>query len=95
MGEHNIRVTIANRNLDIETDEDVEYILELSRFIEDKIKDWEDKKVPSLIDAILLAALNITDELFKQRKEIDNINSLLESKSQSISEHLRQILPQA
>jgi len=93
MGENKIQVTIANRNLVLKTDEDVEYILELSKYVDQKIKEFQDKQVPSLIEAILFATINIADELYKGKKDIEEIETILESQSKNISQHIRQVLP--
>ncbi len=95
MGENKIQIRIANRPLVLRTDEDVEYILELAKYVEEKINECQSAGVASLLNAVLLASINIADELFKQKGEIENINSLLENKSKSISEYLRQVLPKA
>ncbi|MFH1700073.1 MAG: cell division protein ZapA [Candidatus Zixiibacteriota bacterium] len=64
-----IRVNIYGEEYTVRSDGDIEYMKEVARFVDSQMRSIADKmpnKSPSRV--AILAALNITDELFKQRE---------------------------
>ena len=67
------RVTIYGTEFTFKTD-DPEYIQELAEFVDEQIQGIASRgKVTSSSKAITLAAFNIADELFKLRKEKEEL----------------------
>ncbi len=83
-----IRIVIHGTQLSFKTD-DPDYIHELARFIEEQIDNVESSgKVTSSAKSITLAAFNIADELFRLRKEKQEL-------SEKLSERLGAMLDMA
>lgn len=75
-----VEVLIDGRNFTIVGNEPGDYIRSIASYVDDKIKDMTEKNNRlSASMAATLAAINITDELFKARKELSNLK--LESKA--------------
>lgn len=86
-----IPVKILNVDLRIKTDESEDYVRDVVRYVESKINEVIDTmSTSSPIKMAILAALNITDELFREKhklneklqrlsdlisREIDNLDS--------------------
>lgn len=69
-----IDVMIDGRKFTVVGDEDEEYILSLSKFVDKNIKKLSSKNsFLSQTMSATLAALNITDELFKTKMELDDL----------------------
>jgi cell division protein ZapA len=69
-----INVVIDGRNFTVVGDEDEEYILALARYVDKNIKRLANKNsFLSQTMAATLAALNITDELFKTKEELSDL----------------------
>lgn len=69
-----INVVIDGRDFTVVGDEDEEYILEIARYVDGNIKRLANKNsFLSQTMAATLAALNITDELFKTREELTDL----------------------
>ena len=75
-----VEVLIDGRNFTIVGDEPGEYIRNIASYVDEKIKDMTEKNSRlSASMAATLAAINITDELFKERKELSSLE--LEAKA--------------
>ena len=83
--QNRVEVEIFDNKCVIVGEEDEEYIKNIAEYVDSKVKDIVDKtKTISTIPAVLLAAINITDELFKLKKEY----SLLTESSKKQEEDL-------
>lgn len=72
-----VRVVISGIDLSFRTD-DPQYMKDLAEYVEDEIqKVMSAGKVTSATKAVALAAFNITDELFRLRKEKDELSKKL------------------
>jgi cell division protein ZapA len=75
-----VEVTICNAQYTIKTDADEAYIQSIARYVNNKVEEIQNKtRSVSTMNVIILAALNIADDLFrekdkshKQMKEIEN-----------------------
>lgn len=90
-----VTVNIYGEEYPIRGDADSEYILKVAAYLDDKMREVAERnnnKPPTKV--AILAALNITDELFRAReatsKEIEN----LEEKTQTIIEWLDSRMPE-
>ena len=90
------RVTIYGEEYAVRSDGDVAYIREVAEFVDRKMREVADKtsnKSPSRI--AILAALNIADELFAERKNGDHGVIALEERANHIISLLSEKLPES
>lgn len=65
-----VEVTIANSQFTIKTDADEAYIQDIARYLNGKIEEVQKKtKSVSTLNVIILSALNIADDLFRERNK--------------------------
>jgi len=79
-----VEVTICNAHYTIKTDADEAYIQSIARYVNSKVEEIQNKtKSVSTINVIILAALNIADDLFREkdrnRKYMKKIVALISS----------------
>ena len=87
-----IPVKIFNQELRIRTDEPPEYVREVARYLDAKIFEVVNNiSAASPTKAVILAALNITDELFREREQLKKLSENLESQSQALQQKLAEI----
>ncbi len=72
-------VRIAGRNLNLVGDDSSEYMHELEKYINEQVRTIK-RNYPSADSTacLVLATLNITDELFKMRENYEQINTRLD-----------------
>lgn len=90
-----IKVNILNSEYVLKTDADEEYVHEIAKYIEQKVK--EITKGDSSIVApqpFLLATLKITDEYFRLNREFEEYKNRAEQRSQELVELLDKSLPE-
>lgn len=77
------------QRLQIRSDSDENYVEEIATFVDKKIKDIlaRTKSVAST-QVIILAAMNIVDEFFKYKNQIDQKSEALAKKIESVIEHI-------
>ena len=81
-----IRVNIFGTEYPIRGDADPEYIEEIARYVDTKMKEVSKQlSLPSMTKVAILAAMNIADELFKERAEREKTVSELEERAAEIS----------
>jgi cell division protein ZapA len=84
-----VKVNIFGEDYPIKGDGDAHYIQRVAEYVDLKMKEVADKlsnKLP--LRVAVLAAMNITGELLKEREEKDKQLLLVEEKSQSLLEQL-------
>jgi cell division protein ZapA len=80
-----VRVNIYGEEYTVRSDGDEEYIREVSGYVDRKMREIAEKipnKSPSRV--AILAALNITDEFFKERSKEDRDYSAIEKRASDI-----------
>lgn len=71
----------------IKGDEDQDYILKLAEYVDSKMREVHGRLQLSTPEKVaVLAALNITHELFHIRKEIEDQESVIEEKAEKLLE---------
>jgi len=86
-----IKVAIYGQEYPIHGHGDEEYIRRVARYVDEKMTQIEDKtSVNSPARLAILAALNITDELFTLQKDREHLLSEFEEKTRALSEQLNQ-----
>ncbi|MCU0239104.1 MAG: cell division protein ZapA [Pyrinomonadaceae bacterium] len=88
-----IRVEIYNQTYSIRSDGDNDYILKLAEFVDEKMREISSGSltVDSLKVAIL-AALHIADEYHQLKRQLDQFDYQLGSRSSECSEMLDKLL---
>lgn len=84
-----VKVNIFGEDYQIKGDTDASYIQEVAGYVDLKMKEVAEKlsnKLP--LRVAVLAAMNITGELFKERDDKDKKLLGVEEKSQFLLEHL-------
>jgi cell division protein ZapA (FtsZ GTPase activity inhibitor) len=64
-----IEFTLLGQTLSLRTTESRDYILSLAKYIEERVTTLKRSGMKDPTTALVLAALDITDELFKAREE--------------------------
>lgn len=86
-----VKVTIYGQEYPIRGHGDEEYIRQVARYVDERMAQIEEKtSITSPTRLAILAALNITDELFTLQKEKERLLAEFEEKARNISEHLSQ-----
>lgn len=84
--DESIRVNIFGAEYPIRGDADPDYIEEIARYVDAKMRDVSKHlSLPSMTKVAILTALNIADELFKERAEREKTVSQLEERTAEIS----------
>lgn len=88
-----IRVEIYNQTYNIRSDGDTEYIMRLAEYVDEKMREISSGTltVDSLKVAIL-AALHIADEYHQLKKEVEQADAQLASRSAECTDMLDRIL---
>ena len=81
-----VEVNILGQQYQIKGDAPDEYIQELARYVDGQIREIYGKN-PSVapLKASILAALNIADELYRYRKEQEDLTKDIERKTEQLA----------
>jgi cell division protein ZapA len=84
-----VRITILGQEYPVRADADADYIREIAAFLDARMRTIHQAEPtrPPLRVAIL-AALNLTDEVFTLRREKQELEDCYERKVREITEHL-------
>lgn len=80
------RVTIYGQEYTVKGKAEQSYIVEVAKYVNEKMEEVESSltTVQSPLRVAILAAMNITDELFSTRKERDDVTQTVERRSKSL-----------
>ena len=71
------KVEIMGREYSLKGDVDPEYMILLSKYVDDKIKELKSSlREADITKLVLLTSLNIADELFEARKQASGVSAL-------------------
>jgi len=88
-----VKVNIFGTEYPIKGDSDVNYIQDVASYVNNKMIDIEKSlTVKSSLKVAILAALNIADELYKERAEKNKFLTLLEQKSHGLNEKINRVI---
>lgn len=77
-----VTVNILGAEYPIKGDADPEYIREVARYVDDKMKEvTSNTSVSSITKVAILTALNLTDELFRERAKNQTLISEIDEKA--------------
>ena len=80
-----MEVTICNAHYTIKTDADEAYIQSIARYVNSKVEEIQNKtKSVSTINVIILAALNIADDLFREKDRNRKYMKKIEDQSKDL-----------
>jgi len=88
---NNIKVKISDQEYALKTSADEDYIKKVAQYINDKMKEVETAGVDrnSQLRIAVLAAMNITAELFECKKKKNEVIEKVEAKALAISEFIQ------
>ncbi len=72
-----VTVTIAERQFTLLTDDEAVDTQKVAEYVDGKLTELQGQGKLSLIDACILAAMNITEDLFKEQEGSDNLRRQL------------------
>ncbi len=72
-----VTVTIAERQFTLLTDGETADTQKVAEYVDGKLSEFQGQGKLSLIDACILAAMNITEDLFKEQEGSDNLRRQL------------------
>ncbi|GBE36772.1 cell division protein ZapA [bacterium BMS3Bbin07] len=80
-----VEVDILGQRYRIKGDASDEHIQELARFVDERIREIYDKGPNTVpLKAAILAALDIADELYRYRKEQEDLTKGIEKKTEQL-----------
>ena len=86
--ENFVKVTIYGQEYTIKAPADASYIKNIAEYVDGKMREVQEElatpQVPAKVS--ILAAMNIADELFAEKRDRDNIKGEVESKVSSLIE---------
>ena len=89
------RVEIFGRIYDVTGAIDKDYLEGLSAFVDGKMREiHESSRAVDTIKVAVMAALNIADELFQQRGQVEQVEAVIADKSRRCSDMLDAVLPE-
>ena len=88
-----VQVQILGQTLPIRGEADPSYVLELAEYVDQRMREVT-KKMPVVADskAAILAALNIADELFKERANKQRVGNDVLGRAEALSRRLDEVL---
>ena len=93
MSGQKVTVEIFGSSYTLKSSGDPEILKEVAQFVDSKMKDIESRtSVASSEKIAILAALNIAEEYFSNKREIEGIESDIEEGIQAVNERLEQLL---
>lgn len=88
-----IQVKIYGKEYTIRSTEDPDYVQEVARYVDSKMMEVDRSgESSSPIQVAVLAAMNITDELFAERNSAGGIVTDLDERSKELSERISSVL---
>lgn len=84
-----MRVTIFGMEYTLKSEENPQFIVELADYLNEQMTEISEKSsTNSALKIAILAALNITDDLFKERKEKEKLEDKIADKCVSLRDRL-------
>jgi cell division protein ZapA len=94
--ENFVKVTIYGQEYTIKAPADASYIKNIAEYVDGKMREVQEElatpQVPAKVS--ILAAMNIADELFAQKRDRDQIKGEVESKVTSLIEIVEEAIQQ-
>ena len=94
--ENFVKVTIYGQEYTIKAPADASYIKNIAEYVDGKMREVQEELATPQVPAkvVILAAMNIADELFAAKRDRDQINGDVESKVSSLIEIVEEAIQQ-
>jgi cell division protein ZapA len=90
---HTVKVNIFGGEYPIKSEADPEYIKRVAKYVDRKMREISEKvDIRATAKVAILAALNITDELFREKDDKDKRLSEVEDRTAELAEWLEKAL---
>jgi cell division protein ZapA len=90
---HTVKVNIFGSEYPIKSEADPEYVKRVAKYVDRKMREISDKvDIRSPSKVAILAALNITDELFREKADKDKTFAEVEDRTAELAEWLKKAL---
>ena len=87
-----VPIRVLNYDIRVLTEESPEYVKKVSEYVDSKINEVvSSADTASIIKSVILAALNIADELFKEREKLKTLAEKIEEQSKLLEEKLNEL----
>lgn len=87
-----VPIRVLNYDIRVLTEESPEYVKKVSEYVDSKINEVvSGADTASIIKSVILAALNIADELFKEREKLKTLAEKIEEQSKLLEEKLNEL----
>ena len=84
-----VKINVFNNDYMIKTDAEEDYVREIARFLEEKVKEISnDDKTLLIPRPFLLVALKTADDFFRAKRELEEYKNRAEEKSKELVELL-------
>lgn len=88
-----IRVNIFGADYSLMSDNDENFVKEIARYIDDKMREIDkEQSIKSSSRIAVLAALNITEELFQERLYREKLLDQLNEEARKINQNIADVL---
>jgi len=85
-----INVSILGHTYTIRGEADPDYIRELAAYVDDKMRTVRERNATAPpLEAAVMVAVNIADELFREREAARGVDGMLESRFRELSDVLQ------
>lgn len=85
-----VDVSILGQKFRIRSDESDEYVENVAKYVDSKVREASHGKSGASIQMVLLAAMNIADDLFRSRRDSDKKIKLVEDRVSNMVELLEE-----
>ncbi len=86
-----LKVKVFNQELTIRSEDSEEYVREIARYVDAKIYEVQDAGSSPTIKSLIIAAMNIADELYKERERHSSQNTELLERSKKLLEKFAEL----
>ena len=93
MPSNQVRVNIFGAEYVLKSDNNENYIIEIANYVDQKMREIDrSQAITSNLKLAILAALNITDELFQNKQYRDRLLEQIDEDSRSLNRSLQEAL---
>ena len=88
-----VELTLLGQTLTVRTEADPEYVRTLARYLEERVETLTKAGVKDPMAALTLAALDITDELFRTREDREKQEGDVHARLGALVQMLERVVP--
>jgi len=89
-----VELTLLGQALPVRTEADPEYVRALARYLEERVESLKKTGVREPLAALTLAALDITDELFRMREDRERQDGDVHARLGALVQMLERLAPE-